>query len=75
MRGDIAAALASLERALALAEPEGYVRVFVDEGPAMAALLRAATKRAWSPDYARRLLAAFGRRGQNAGPTGLWSSR
>ena len=32
--GDLAAALASLERALTLAEPEGYVRVFVDEGPA-----------------------------------------
>ena len=39
-RGDIPAALASLERALTLAEPEGYVRVFVDEGAAMAALLQ-----------------------------------
>ena len=29
-----------LERALTLAEPEGYVRVFVDEGPPMTALLR-----------------------------------
>ena len=35
-RGDIAAALASLERALTLAEPEGYVRIFVDEGAPMA---------------------------------------
>ena len=43
-RGDIAAALASLERALTLAEPEGYVRIFVDEGPPMAALLRAAAQ-------------------------------
>ena len=32
LRGDIAAALAPLERALTLAEPEGYVRIFVDEG-------------------------------------------
>ena len=40
LRGDIPAALAALERALALAEPEGYVRVFVDEGPPMAALLK-----------------------------------
>ena len=39
-RGDIPAALRSLERALALAEPEGYVRIFVDEGPPMAALLK-----------------------------------
>ena len=31
--------LAALERALALAEPEGYVRIFVDEGEAMRLLL------------------------------------
>ena len=43
-RGDIPAALVSLERALTLAEPEGYVRVFVDEGAPMAALLRAAAR-------------------------------
>ena len=42
--GDIPAALACLERALTLAEPEGYVRVFADEGPPMASLLRAAAK-------------------------------
>ena len=38
-KGDIPLALASLERALTLAEPEGYVRIFVDEGPSMAELL------------------------------------
>src|SRR5215208_5419505 len=32
-------ALAALERALVLAEPEGYVRLFIDEGVPMAALL------------------------------------
>jgi LuxR family maltose regulon positive regulatory protein len=37
--GDQAAALGVLAEALALAAPEGYVRVFVDEGPPMAALL------------------------------------
>ena len=31
-QGNIPLALAPLERALALAEPEGYVRIFVDEG-------------------------------------------
>jgi Flp pilus assembly protein TadD len=31
-QGDIPAALAALERALTPAEPEGYVRMFVDEG-------------------------------------------
>ena len=56
--GDIPAALACLERALTLAEPEGYVRVFVDEGPPMASLLRAAAKQGIARDYARRLLAA-----------------
>ena len=61
LRGDIAAALAPLERALALAEPEGYVRMFVDEGAPMAALLRAAAERGIAPDYVRRLLTAFGR--------------
>ena len=31
--GDRDGAAASLDRALALAEPEGYVRLFLDEGP------------------------------------------
>ena len=57
-RGDIPGALVPLERALALAEPEGYVRVFVSEGPRMVALLRAASKR----PYVRRLLEACGDR-------------
>ena len=57
-RNDIPAALASLQRALTLAEPEGYVRVFVDEGLPMAALLRAAAKQGIVPSYVRRLLAA-----------------
>jgi len=39
IQGDISAALVPLERALMLAEPEGYVRIFVDEGPPMAVLL------------------------------------
>ncbi len=59
MRGDIPAALASLNRALTLAEPEGYVRIFVDEGPPMTSLLRAAAKQGIAPRYVRRLLAAI----------------
>src|SRR6478735_3473585 len=43
-RDDIPAALASLRRALTLAEPESYVRIFADEGPPLASLLRAAAK-------------------------------
>jgi LuxR family maltose regulon positive regulatory protein len=57
-REDIPAALASLQRALTLAEPEGYVRIFVDEGPPMASLLRAAAKQGTARNYVRRLLAA-----------------
>src|SRR5438874_6044202 len=45
MQGSIAAAMLPLERALTLAEPEGYVRIFVDEGPGMAAFLEIAAKR------------------------------
>jgi LuxR family transcriptional regulator, maltose regulon positive regulatory protein len=48
-------ALAPLERALTLAEPEGYVRVFQNEGPAMAALLKAVAKKNASWTYVRRL--------------------
>ncbi len=39
LQGDIPAALVPLSRALSLAEPEGYIRIFVDEGPPMAVLL------------------------------------
>jgi LuxR family maltose regulon positive regulatory protein len=57
--GDIPTALASLQRALTLAQPEGYVRVFVDEGPPMTALLKAAWKQGIAPNYVRRLLTAI----------------
>ncbi|MFQ5814387.1 MAG: LuxR C-terminal-related transcriptional regulator, partial [Anaerolineae bacterium] len=59
--GDIPLALVPLERALTLAEPEGYVRIFVDEGPPMAALLREAAKHGIAPNYAIQLLTAFGK--------------
>jgi LuxR family maltose regulon positive regulatory protein len=59
-RGDTARGEASLARALALAAPEGFVRVFVDEGAPMAALLaRVARHRAPVAGYAATLLAAF----------------
>ena len=61
MRGDVPAALVPLGRALALAEPEGYDRVFLDEGPPMAALLEAAAKHGIAPTYVRELLTAFGK--------------
>jgi LuxR family transcriptional regulator, maltose regulon positive regulatory protein len=58
-RGDTVAALLPLERALTVAEPEGYVRIFTDEGPPMAALLTAAAQRGIVPGYVRRLLTTF----------------
>ena len=59
--GDRAGALASLDRALALAEPEGYVRIFVDEGPAHGRPAQGrGEKRGTGPTYVRRLLAALG---------------
>ena len=60
-RGDVPGAGAALERALTLAEPEGYVRVFAGEGPPMASLLRAAARRRITPGYVHRLLAAVNR--------------
>ncbi|WP_254185233.1 LuxR C-terminal-related transcriptional regulator [Nocardioides panacis] len=62
LRGDLPAALVPLGRALALAEPEGYVRTFVDEGPAMAALLAAAARHGLAPAYVARLRSAAGTR-------------
>jgi LuxR family transcriptional regulator, maltose regulon positive regulatory protein len=51
-------ALATIERALVLAEPEGYIRRFVDDGLPMAEVLQAAAARGIAPDYVPRLLAA-----------------
>jgi LuxR family maltose regulon positive regulatory protein len=57
--GDMSRALDALGQALKLAQPEGYVRVFLDEGEPMATLLRQAASRGIVPEYASRLLAAF----------------
>jgi LuxR family maltose regulon positive regulatory protein len=59
-RGDTAAALVPLERALVLAESDYYVRIFVDAGAPIATLLPKAAERGTTPGYVRRLLIAFG---------------
>ena len=56
LRGDTEASLTAVERAMRLAEPEGYARVFLDLGPPMAALLQTAARRGVMPAYAGRLL-------------------
>ena len=59
-QGDPEQALATLEQALELAEPEGYVRAFADERAPMARLLRRMLTRSPAPEYVRRLLDALG---------------
>ena len=62
-QGDVSSALLPLSRALRLAEPEGYARIFVDEGAPMAELLAQSAERRAQSDpirmYAERLLSAF----------------
>lgn len=53
-------ALSSLAEALVLAEQEGYVRTFIDEGDQMQELLRLASSRGIATHYIGKLLTAFG---------------
>ena len=48
-----------LGEALALAEPGGFIRIFVDEGMPMAQLLSEAAAHGMMPDYTGKLLAVF----------------
>ena len=79
--GETGRAMDHLKAALALAEPEGFVRVFVDEGPPMAALLRSLIQHPTnggvqaspngSPDgYAGTLLERFALEAPRAGNRG-----
>ena len=58
-QGEMDLAIQSLDHALCLAEPGGFVRVFVEEGPPMARLLIEALSRGIAKDYVQHLLAAF----------------
>jgi len=55
---DTDAAQAALGQSLELAAPEGYVRIFLDEGAAMTDLLQRAAIQSPVPDYLQDLLAA-----------------
>ena len=57
--GQVDQAVQTVARALSLAEPEAYVRTFIEHGEPMVELLRQAASDGRSPRYARRLLAAL----------------
>ena len=67
-QGDLSAALPFLQEALSLAEPQGFVRIFVDEGTLMASLLYQALQAGIAPAYVTRLIAAFGGNQESAAP-------
>lgn len=70
-QGETSSALVPLNQALAMAEPEGFVRIFVDEGAPMAELLRAAgALRGPASSYAERVLDAMAPTGQPAASGG-----
>ncbi len=60
-QGDLPRAMAALESALILAEPEGYMRIFVDEGEVMQCLIEKLSHNRDHPlsKYMHKLLAAF----------------
>jgi LuxR family maltose regulon positive regulatory protein len=58
-QGEKDKAVQVLTEALALTEPGGHIRLFVDEGALMAQLLLEAAARGIKPDYVARLLAAI----------------
>jgi LuxR family maltose regulon positive regulatory protein len=56
---EIEPAVDALRQALVLAEPEGYQRVFLDEGEGLVQLLYQVIAQGHSTTYAKKLLAAF----------------
>jgi len=77
-QGEIHAALAPLEHALTLAEPEGYIRIFLDEGSPMAQLILEATAHGIMPSYTSKILIAFegqGKQSTSTSPIPDWQSQ
>lgn len=58
-RGERPAALATLQHAIGLAQPGGFIRIFVDLGPAMHALLCQLDGQSPAPHFVELILAAF----------------
>ena len=59
MQGEKDKAVHLLGEALALAEPGGFIRLFIDEGEPMAKLLSQAAAQGIRADYVKKLFAAF----------------
>jgi LuxR family maltose regulon positive regulatory protein len=68
---DMPRALAILDKAVSLAQPEGYVRTFLDEGEPMARLLYQAQTRHGGTGYASGLLAALAAQDRASAPAQL----
>ena len=58
VHGETGSAVDVMRDALTLAQPGGFIRLFVDEGPPMARLLSEAAAHSMMPDYIGTLLAA-----------------
>ncbi len=58
-QGDGDQAVHLISDVLTMAEPEGYIRLFLDEGPAMRQLVSRSATLGSAPDYIRRLLGAW----------------
>jgi LuxR family maltose regulon positive regulatory protein len=63
-QGHQSAALAKLEQAIHLAEPGGFIRLFVDLGPKLLPLLNQLRHRNVTLDYITQILSAFGTDGR-----------
>jgi LuxR family maltose regulon positive regulatory protein len=59
MHGEIDRAIGILGDVLIMAEPGGFIRIFIDEGAPMAQLLQEAAQSGIKPEYTNKLLAAF----------------
>jgi LuxR family transcriptional regulator, maltose regulon positive regulatory protein len=73
--GDSPAALKSLEYALTLTEPHGFIRIFLDEGKPMLDLLREVAKQDAVGDYATHLLEVAASEERTQHPADLLTDR
>jgi LuxR family maltose regulon positive regulatory protein len=73
-RHDLPQALSTLEVAFRLAEPEGFIQEFLDEGESLLQLLHEAVRRKVKPEFAQQLLRRFSSDRAAEKPIGLVES-